>query len=218
MELVTQITRWFENGDEAALGDLVAFFETRLYAPSSVLRALGAPAIDDLRSDLIWRLLRADGGALFDKPYPLAYAKAAWRNTLAGELRKWGPRLQREPEVRRHLELTASSPRDPGCVIDAERALALAHQLTGKARLALLLTTRPAAISNEDWADLISSLPPPPPARPALPLDREDASLLLFPPTDDEDDVARRRRKNSFDRTYARAIERLRRLLLPEDS
>ena len=215
MDVAALTVRWFDDGDEVALRDLVRFFETRLYAPASVRRALGDPVIDDLRADLIWRLLRADSGALRDKPHPVAYAKTAWRNALTSELRKWGPRSARAPEVRRHMETTAQTAVHPGRVIDAERALDLAQELTGKGRLAVLLTTRPDAISEEDWTELVAAHPPPPPQRPRAALDREDASLLLFPPDGEEDPASRRRRKGNFDRTWSRAVERLRLLLLP---
>jgi len=218
MALAAQARRWFEDGDERALRELVSYFERHLFASPPAVRALGEQAVDDIRSELIWRLLRADRGALQGKPHPAAYARAAWRNALAGELRKWGPRSQKAPDLRRHIEVAAALPVDPARSIDAERAIELAGQLQGKGRLALLLTTRPDAIPERDWASLVASLPPPPPKRPHRPLDRKEASLLLFPPDGDEDEAARRRRKNNFDRTRSRAIERLRQLLLPDDS
>lgn len=216
--LESPLDGWFGSGDETALADAVAILQRRMWAPPAALRTLGEQAIDDLRSELIWRLLRADGGALRGKPHPGAYARAAWRNALAGELRKWGPRSQKAPDVRRHIEVVSAVPGDPTRSLDAERAIELAGQLQGKGRLALLLTTRPDALPQKDWADLVASLPPPPPRRPDRPLDREEASLLLFPPDGEEDPAVRRRRKNNFDRTYSRAIDRLRQLLLPDDS
>lgn len=217
LSLDEQVALWFKKSDGDALREVVGALQGHLFAPASVVAVLGSGAIDDLRSELIWRLLRRDGGALEGKPHPVAYSKAAWRNTLAGELRKWGPRSDKAPDVRRYLELTTSAGPGPARALDAERAIDRAQQLPLKGRLAVLLTTRPAAIIDGDWDALVSSLPPPPPRRPTAPLDRDAASLLLFPPRVPEDATARRRRKNNFDQTYSRAIDRLRKLLLPDE-
>lgn len=207
-DLIADLRRWFDGGDELAHRRAVSVLQADLHAPREVLNVLGSGAVEELRQDLLVRLLDRDDGRLRDRHTPRAYARKAWRNELTSALRKWGPRLTREAELREHLQQAtpASLGEEVAIRLDAESALRIAEQLDGKGRLAILLTTRPDRISDPDWEGLTASLPPPPPPRPTVPLDREEASLLLYPPAAGETTTERYQRLNSFDKAFKRAV------------
>lgn len=206
------LARWFASGDELALRRAYEELAKRLYAPREVVEVLGSGAVDEIRQDVLSRLLDRETGKLRDAQAPVAYARTAWRHDLDTALRKWGPRVTRDSEVREHVRQVAPGPAAEGVEvrIDAERAVRIAESLPGKGRLAVLLTTRPDRISDEEWAAVVADLPPPPPARPQIPLEREEASLLLYPPSAPETTTQRYQRLNSFDKTYKRAIAAIR--------
>lgn len=210
--LVEWLTRWFDQGDELALRRAKDLLEATLEPTPQARRVLGSAFASDLCRDLLTALLDRSTGQLRGVASPLAYARTALRHRLASELRKWGPRSDRAPEVARHLE--ALAPRIPQqnveVTIDAERALDLAQTLTPKRRLAVLLTTRPNRISTEDWSLLVAGHPPPPPRRPELALDRDEAAALLYPAPPDETSAQREQRLNTFDHAYKRALRDIR--------
>lgn len=206
------LARWFGSGDELALRRAFELLSTRLYAPPEIVEVLDSGAVDEIRQDVLARLLDRDNGKLREAHAPVAYARTVWRRDLATELRKWGPRSSRKSDVREHMNQIAPIPAvervEAG--LDVDRALWIAERLSGKGRLAVLLTTRPDRISDDEWAVLVADLPPPPPARPQFALEREEASLLLYPPSTPETAVQRYQRHNSFDKTYKRAIAAIR--------
>lgn len=209
------LRRWFEGGDDLAHRRAFTMLQADLHAPREVLDVLGSGAVEELRQDLLVRLLDRQAGRLRDRDTPRAYARTAWRNELTSALRKWGPRLTRDAEVREHIQQAAptSHGEEVAVRLDAERALHIAEQLDGKGRLAILLTTRPDRISDADWDELAAHLPPPPPPRPTVPLGREEASLLLYPPAAGETTTERYQRLNSFDKAFKRAIAVVRQAL-----
>lgn len=206
------LTRWFASGDELAYRRAYGHLADLLYAPPEAVQVLGNGAVDEIRQDVLSRLLERRSGKLRDASAPVAYARAAWRRDLVTAIRKWGPRLPRESEVEDHLRQMEPRPAAEAVEarIDADRAVRIAESLSGKGRLAVLLTTRPDRISEDEWSALVATLPPPPPPRPHAALDREAASRLLYPPQGLETALQRYQRLNSFDKTYNRAIESLR--------
>ena len=206
------LTRWFASGDELAHRRAYEHLAARLYAPPEAVEVLGNGAVDEIRQDVLARLLDRQSGKLRDVPAPVAYARAAWRHDLVTAIRKWGPRLPRESEVEDHLRQMGPRPAVEAVEarIDTDRAVRIAESLTGKGRLAVLLTTRPDRISDDEWSALVATLPPPPPPRPHAALDREAASRLLYPQQGPETAPQRHPRLNSFDKTYKRAIASLR--------
>lgn len=202
------LTRWFSSGDELAHRRAYEHLADLLYAPREAVEVLGNGAVDEIRQDVLSRLLDRQSGKLRDASAPFAYARAAWRRDLATALRKWGPRLPRESEVEDHLRQIAprSVAEEVEARIDADRAVRIAESLPGKGRLAVLLTTRPDRIPDDEWLALVATLPPPPPTRPHAALDRETASRLLFPPLGPETPARHYQRLNSFDKAYKRAI------------
>ncbi len=213
--LLVLLADWFERGDESAYERAYRELAGCLFATPEVVKALSRAVTDEVRQDVLTQLLDKTTGDLRDVQAPVAYARTVWRRALVSVLRKWGPRPAREDEVRRHV--SALVDRDDCAAmearLDASRAIDIAATLGCKGRLAILLTTRPDRIADEDWLELVASLPPPPPQRPIEPLDREDASMLLYPPHGPEDSKRRNQRLNSFDKSYTRAAEQIRKIL-----
>lgn len=216
--ITTLLDRWFEHGDEIAYRRAYQALADRMYPPHEAVRVLGRATADEIRQDVLALLLDRAEGRLRGVHAPVAYAKTAWRNALASAIRKWGPREERAAEVRHHASNLA--PRDDHArvevMIDAARAMAIADRLSGKGRMAVLLTTRPDWLTDEDWRDLVASLPPPPPPRPHIALDRDEASRLLYPPTGPEAPNKRYQRLNSFDKAFKRAVAKIRKALEDE--
>lgn len=206
------LLRWVEGGEAEALARLQTALRDAMYAPPAAVDSLGAQAVDDVRRSVVSRLLMEGQEQLFAANKPLAYARQAWRNALTSELRKWGPRPRRADEVREHERLRLPDDRERRVEdrVDAEIALRIAGSLSGKGRLAVLLLVRPRCIADEDWQRLVENLPPPPPERPLEPVDKETASRWLFPPLGPETAAQRRQRLNSFDKTWRRALTRIR--------
>lgn len=207
--LAELLARWFSVGDKFAHRRAYEWLAALLFATREVIDALGAGAVDEIRQDVLVRLLDRDTGKLRGAQSPLAYARTAWRHDLNTELRKWGPRGSREADVRDYIRQIAPTPdvESVEALLDAERAVRIAESLPLKGRLAVLLTTKPDLILDDDWAALVEGLPPPPPPRPLLALDRDEASRLLYPPRGEETTKQRYQRLNSFDTTYRRAAE-----------
>lgn len=218
-KIAALLVRWFGTGDEGAFRRAYEELGEQMVAPPEVLAVLGRAFTDEIRQDVLIHLLDRTDGKLRGVQAPAAYAKVAWRRALASTLRKWGPRNARASEVRRYVSSLAE-----GEVlveieerIDAARAIAIAERLSRPGRLAVLLTSRPDRIANEDWRSLVASLPPPPPPPPQVALDRDEASRLLYPPQDPESAKMRHQRLNSFDKAYKRALAQIRQAL-EEDS
>lgn len=214
-DITALLERWFVQGDEAALRHAYQELSDRLVATPEALKVLGGGAIDEIRQDVLIRMLDQEHGSLRDVQYPIAYIKIAWRRELVSALRKWGLRHAKEGDVSHYtdnlLEHAAQMRVDDQ--IDATRAIEIASRLTSRGRLAVLLTTRPDRITDADWESLVESLPPPPPPRPREALDREEASLLLYPPEGEEDAKQRHQRLNSFDKAFTRAVAKIRELM-----
>lgn len=215
VNLVELLERWFGQGDEVAHRRVYEKLSDQLVATPEAVKVLGQSAADEIRQDVLFRLLDRASGKLRGARSPVAYAKTAWRNNLTSAIRKWGPRKARTGEVRQHVSALAE--RDDHAVVehrvDAARAVEIACTLSGKGRLAVLLTSRPDRITDEDWRALVASLPPPPPPRPRAALDRDEASRLLFPPSGPEIAKQRNQRLNSFDRAFKRALVQIRKAM-----
>jgi hypothetical protein len=209
--LADDVRHWFERGDEAALTRIYSALWSALRASSPVVNVLGQGAVEEVRQDVLVRLLDRRAGRLRDAEHPIAYARASFSRALTDKLRIWGPRARRRIDVDVIGALPIAAPQTAvETSLTAERAIEIADELEGKGRLAILLTTRPDRIGEGEWAALVADHPPPPPPRPVDPLDREEASALLFPPSGLETKEARRQRLNSFDAAYRRAAGRIR--------
>jgi hypothetical protein len=206
---------WFEQGDERALRCAYQELANRLIVTPEAVKVLGPAAADEVRQDVLSRLLDRTNGKLRTAQFPIAYAISAWRRVLVSSIRKWGPRSSKEDDVRLHI--SSLMERDDHAAVevrlDAARAISIAADLSGSGRLAILLTSRPDRITDADWRDLIRSLPPPPPPKPRVALDREEASLLLYPPQGPEDAKQHNQRLNSFDKAFKRAVTRIREIM-----
>lgn len=208
LDLKQRLDRWFGHGDEEDLGAAVRVLSALMAPTGAVVRVIGEPAVDELRQEVIARLLARDGGRLREALVPAAYARRAWQNALHDALRRWIPRQATLREVARDAVQDVPVEQEADRRLDAERAIEIAASLEGKGRLAVLLVTRPDRISEAEWGELVRELPPPPPARPTVALDREEAATILFPSPDGRADA--RQQANSFDKAFRRAIERIR--------
>lgn len=214
-ELVDLLTRWFEQADEAACAQATQLLAAQMWPTSETLRALGRGVLDEIRQDVLADLLDRSHHRLQGAHTPIAYAKRAWRNAQVSVLRTLNRREKHQAQIRQHM--TGLVERDGHTTVerrlDAHRAIEIAAALPGRDRLAVLLTTRPDYLSDEDWQKIAAALPPPPPPRPSAPLDREEASRLLYPPQTHESDAQRRQRLNSFDKLFQRTAVKIREAL-----
>jgi hypothetical protein len=84
------LTRWFLFGDELAHRRAYEHLAGRLYAPPEVVAVLGNGAVDEIRQDVLSRLLDRQSGKLRDVSAPVADARAEWQRDLVTAIRKWG--------------------------------------------------------------------------------------------------------------------------------
>ncbi|HTN86992.1 MAG TPA: hypothetical protein VL242_25010 [Sorangium sp.] len=198
MELKDLLARWFEAGDEAALEVAFTFLWHLARPPGGLRRALGDADADDLRQDVLTRLLDRRSGGLKDADAPAAYTLAAFRNEARSRLR--ATRRREALAAGRKVDIVQSSAGghhaepelDLARQLDAARTVVA--QLDAERRRAVLLTVAPTHLSDSDWQVIEARHPPPPPARPTHPLDRTAASLLLYGPVPGETDAAREER------------------------
>jgi DNA-directed RNA polymerase specialized sigma24 family protein len=204
--------RWYSHGDQLAARKLRDELVGRLYVPHEVAFAVGEAVVEEAIQETLEQALDPRERVLLRASNPVAYVKTMLRNRLTDELRKWGPREARADEVERHVAQVQQGQGEPDADnrMDAEAALAVAQQLDGKGRAAILLTTRPALLSSADWTALVANLPPPPPARPSEPLGFDEASRLLFPPASGESKQQAAQRLNNFEHTWKRAVRKIR--------
>lgn len=210
--LKEELRRWSEERDHSAHRRAYELLAKRLAAPRDVLDALGTGAIDEVRQDVLIVLLGEKLVQLCAATSPTAYALASFRNALRTQVRKWGPRNWPTIEARDNIEHVFHPDNKVAVyvLLDATRALRLAESLEGKGRLAVLLTTRPGLISERDWRELAALSPPPPPARPNVALNQDEASLLMYPPKTTETPATRKQRINTFEKVYRRALASIR--------
>jgi hypothetical protein len=211
-ELRASLEQWFATGDETVLDRIIEQLSACMVASRAVLSVVGEADVDQIRQELLARLLDRGRARLRDRDHPLAYARTAWKHSLTDAIDQWAPRMRAIPAIVQHALDTAPSSAGPDHRLDAERAIAIAASLEGKGRLAILLTTRPDRISEQEWAEVVSHLPPPPPPRPDLPLDRDEAAAILFPPKPGSP-PDERQQLNSFDKAFKRAAARIRHAL-----
>lgn len=206
------LSQWFEDGDEAAYDAVYAELRRQLRVTQDVERALGSAVADEVRQEVLMRLLDREARRLWGRREPVAYAWVAWRRSLVSLIRRWAPRHAKAERIRQHVSevFERDDHAQVEAILDAERAIEIAASLNSRGRLAVLLTVRPDRITDDDWRCLIESHPPPPPSRPSGAVDREAACDLMYPPRVGESAQQRYQRLNNFDQSYKRAIAQIR--------
>ena len=215
-ELPVTVTRadlsaWYDHADRAAGARLIEALGPRVALPASFGRVLGAEVAAEVEQDALVRLLDRDRRLLLDADNPLAYAATVARNLARDTLRRHRRRGDLS-ETRQPVDegaLPAAPPRDASANLDAERALALLQDLGEDARIAVFLVHAPDRMPDEDWRVLEGRQSTSVLARPAGPLDREEASRLLWPPPIPETQPARRRRLERIRKVLSRAYAQL---------
>lgn len=214
-QLIESLRRWFEHSDEVAGQRAFQALQVRLVAPPELLRVLGSDDFDELRQDVLTKLLTEPPDGFRRARNPIAYARRALRNRALDRLRRRSTRT----DARSLLAASATSDGTEASVVqrqlDAGQALRLAQKLSFVTRMAVLLTTRPACISAGDWSTL-SAMHTPPPVRPTHALDREQASRLLYPAAVDETPAERTSRRNRFDQALRRGTNQLREAMMED--
>ncbi len=210
-DLRADLDAWFDAGDELAVSRARDSLASVMTPGLRLLRVLSRDELDEIRQDVLSRLLARDHGALkSDVTAPLGYAKRAWTHACTDALRKWGPRLAREDEVRAHIKPWVERPDEVvQRHVDTERAIAAMGALTPRQRVALLLLTRPTSITEADWSQALAEVPPPRPTIPAAPTERVGAAMILFGSAGHQLEDSRRR-QTSFDKLVQRAVIALR--------
>jgi DNA-directed RNA polymerase specialized sigma24 family protein len=207
-ELKKLLARWFDRGDEVALNGAFQGLWHFLQLPLGFRRALGDSEADDVRQEVLTRLLDARRGMLRGVDAPSAYAWAALRREAQSRVRVG----QRRDTISSRRPLDA--PPGAAGVVDVEAWLvrrldalrAVADDLDDERRMAVLLTVAPEHLSDRDWMTIVARHPPPSPARPTVPLDRAAAGLLLYGPTPSEPSE---RREERFRKLLERACRQV---------
>lgn len=208
--LQRDLMAWYDHGDRGAGARLVDALGPRVTLPASFARVLGPEVAEEVEQDALVRLLERDRRMLLEADDPLAYAATVARNLARDVLRRH----------RRHGDLSESrEPADEGSLpaapgndsagLDAERALALLHDLGDDARIAVFLVHAPERMPGDDWRLVEARQRRAKHARPTRPLDREEASALLWPPPVDETPPDRRRRLERIRKVLTRAYAQL---------
>ena len=212
------VDRWFQDGDTPSLELAYGHLLHNLSPPPSAIAAIGIAELDEIRQEVLIKLLDRTAGKLHTADKPLAYARKAFHRAIISRLRTWSSRRDKMSEIHQNQQAWRAAPshEEVDRLLDLGRALAQVENLEGKGRLALLLTIRPDRLTDEAWQEVTAMLPPPPPPKPVVPISREKASRLLFPPLEEETAAQERQRLNSFDRCVTRAHEKLRRLVFKE--
>jgi len=206
-ELKRLLARWFNAGDEAALEDAFRILWHFLRLPLGFRRAIGEADAEDVRQDVLMRLLDQRQGKLRGVDTPSTYAQATLRREAQSRLRV----MQRREAIATRRALAAPPSADalevePALVRRLDSLRAVLAGLDDERRMAVLLTIAPERLSDEDWKVIVARHPPPPPSRPAYPLDRTAASLLLYGPMPGE---PTERREERFRKLLERACRQV---------
>jgi hypothetical protein len=206
------IDQWFEHGKESDYNIIYRELTHRFFINQDIRQALGDAVVQEVRQEVLMKLLDRDARRLWGKREPLAYAWVVWRRSLTDILRVWRKHQEKNELIQQYvsaaLECGERAPAETN--LDAERAIKIAADLKSTGRVAVLLTVRPDHITADDWQELSARHPPPPPLRPSAPLDREDACDLIYPPQEGESAEQRYQRLNNFDQSYKRALKKIR--------
>jgi DNA-directed RNA polymerase specialized sigma24 family protein len=204
------VESWLAHGDQLAATRATDALSGALWADRFSAALLGLNTIDEVRQEVLTKLLDRDVGLLQGKARPVAYARRAWKNAIKDRVRSLRRRTAREPILRASLEVSIA-PDDAGRLHDFQAAMREVECLPLKRRLAVLLVARPGAIDEAAWATVVKAHPPPPPAIPRVALERRDAAVLLYPRQPGEDAATHRARAgDAFDKALKRAIADIR--------
>lgn len=199
---------------DAAARAAVAALLPHLHLPAALRRIDGVQE-QDLVQDVLRVLFDPARRHLADVPAPkiVAYAREALRRRALSVIRVAIGRREADPHeiaLAVGIEPGSEAPSDQAVrrfeiLRDLPRMLHRLDALAWEDRMAVLLTTCPDRISDEDWLRLV----PGGGLRPGEALSREEASRLLRPPDRAEDAAARRRRHDWLQKRLDRALAKL---------
>ncbi|REG30843.1 hypothetical protein ATI61_106313 [Archangium gephyra] len=206
--------RWHRHGDEQALQEGLPWLERWLLLPPDIVRVLGQEAAEEIRAQVIEKLLLEKQSALFKAEQPRAFARATLKHRLLDALRRQArmPDVH-EPGVAEDLAAETLAHSVPDVVTRLheaqlwQRLVQAVGSLRLEERVALLLLHAPDRLLEEDWRELEGRHRPPRPFRPADAISRDDIAALLFPGTPER--VAYERTGKLIQRAYARLRQQL---------
>lgn len=181
---------------------------SQLRAPPSVIWALGEASVEDLKQECLKKLFVPPHQKFLNSQEPLAYARAAFRNTLMSGLSKMSrgrdKTAKRDSELEReHVERVPDDEELLATRFGFQDALQKLDILKPRQRLAVLLTHAPDQISLAEWRNEVGE-----PANPPTQIQGDDkASVYLFPDALEN----KTRRLNSFRKLRKRAYDELKR-------
>jgi hypothetical protein len=207
---------WREDRDQQAATDAIRWLAPCLVLSSEMSLSLGPQLSEDLRQEALLKLLHTKLDLLLEADNPYAYAATLVRNLAVDALLKKNRTTKRElfvldQETNERSPLHEIHTVIPSHDTNLDAATVLSHLDTIglDGRLCLLLTYCPTRIAPQDWSQVQSRHPPPPPTCPEVPLDADDASRVLWPPKLPELAPDRRNRMGRFSKALNRAIEQL---------
>lgn len=211
---------WHRSGDAQALQEGLRWLERWLPLHPAVVRALGVEAAEDVRAQVIERLLLGKPPPLLMARQPRALALRSLQNGIIDALRRKRRQLDALPpgraqEVAEHTHGGAAP--DVDTLLDQDRQLrwvvSAMSALRLEERAALLLRYAPGRLEEEDWLTIAARHQPPGPLRPEDVLSLQDVAVLLFP------DVPERVAYERTGKQLQRALAKLRKALaVPDDA
>lgn len=181
-----RLEHWRATRSPEALSEALGILLEWLPIPQSLAQALGGLAAEDLRMQAIEQLI-LDPPDSFLRANPRTYVRLVLKNRYRDALREIETRRFKEPQLVRESAGRFHALPEPGAeeqlmeeqavrgVVDAMQAL------TVEERAALLLLHTPNRLPEPDWSEVAHRHPPPPPQRPAEPIERDAIAALLFP-------------------------------------
>ena len=207
------LNAWFEQKDELALQRLVAHLKKQVFrASESNKNAFGDAAIQDMRQDLVIKLLVEDK-SLRGVAKPNAYARRAWARRLSKAssiIVNQNKNLSKFAAEERTSHALLDEVHEGERTIDLELIIRSLDSLKHRGKIAILLEVRPEAISDNEWRTIEELHPPPPPTRPVDPVDNETARDLLYPPKTGETKKEAYQRQNNYDKVIKTVLTAIR--------
>ncbi|MBN8227030.1 hypothetical protein JYK02_05840 [Corallococcus macrosporus] len=217
--VIRRLEHWRQTGDAEALQEGLAWLERWMPLVPAIVKALGLLEAEEVRAEVIEKLLLGDKPPLLVAAQPRALARRSLHNAfivaLRNQRRQLGVQVPGQAQVVAEHTHGSSAPK-PDELLDEKRLLdrvvRAMETLRLEERAALLLLHAPDRLTEEDWRTVAERHPPPVPLRPGDVLEREDIAALLFPGTPEATAYER------VGKQLQRAYTKLRRVLAtPED-